>query len=345
MAVSDRLQELIKSTSIAPAPTGYAGKVSLSQLGDDVLEYLKKTQKVEFVLPNDIRTHDSTTSVRHKDFYKIIDDLILGNNVFLVGEAGTGKTTLAKKIANAMYPKKNHYKTINCNEWTSPRQIIGGDTVDGYKQGTLVECWIEGKMLVLDEMTKLNPNTAGLLNDALAQAADKDAIIFDAAGVAHEKHPGFKVVATANIVGKVESPKYAGNNKQDGSLLDRFSGSIYFVEFDRDLEYANTFSAVFEICDKMRTVLQEMESQDFITLRTMLNFNRIYHQEMERELGNVPNVQGGKTLKDCIESYLDSMADPDEAKELREKANTERFYNTYKDRSKYLTDKKRLFKV
>ena len=78
------------------------------------------------------------------DFVKILDDLQVGNNVFLVGPAGTGKTTLGEKIAYSFHGRSENdkkalpYVVLNCNQWTSPTAIQGGQTIEGYKEGALI---------------------------------------------------------------------------------------------------------------------------------------------------------------------------------------------------------------
>lgn len=215
--------------------------------------------------------------------------------------------------------------------------------MEGFTQGALIDAWRQGDLLILDEMTKLDPNTAGVLNDALALVDQKDAIIFDGEGEPHKKHDKFAVIATGNTLGKIITPKYAGNNKQDASLLDRFSGSVYFIEFNRDIERALNFTKVFEICDKMRSVLIDLDSEEIITLRVMKSMSRTFFEEMERETGAKPKVPEGKTLKDSVESYLASIADEEERKEVREKAEVDFFFNTYKNIEIYKADKKRLY--
>ena len=77
------------------------------------------------------------------EFMKIIDDLTVGNNVFLVGSAGTLKTTLSETLAYVMKGRRENdgklppFKVINCNQWTSPIDIKGGQTMEGYKEGEI----------------------------------------------------------------------------------------------------------------------------------------------------------------------------------------------------------------
>ncbi|MBL6445391.1 hypothetical protein JMN32_03675, partial [Fulvivirga sp. 29W222] len=152
----------------------------------------------------------------------------------------------------------------------------------------------------------LDANTAGILNDALAKSAKEAAIIFNGKNEAVKKHPMFGCVATGNIVGKGLSSNYVGNNIQDASLLDRFSGCIYKIGFNEKLERQLVYPAVADISLKIRKAILRYEgkdandddTEDIMTLRTMLNMQRTYELEMKRELGMVKNMPNGKTLKD-----------------------------------------------
>ncbi len=283
-------------------------------------------------------------------FMKILDDMSVGNNVFLKGMAGTGKTTLGEKVSYAHFGRRENDKKelpfviITCNQYTSPIDIKGGQTIYGYKEGGLIEAWRDGKILIIDEMPKLDPNTAGLLNDPLAKSAKDGAVIFNGLNEPIVKHPDFGCIATGNVTGKAISSTYVGNNKQDSSLLDRFSGSIYEIGFNEKLERSLVYSLLVDKCIEIRDSILKYEGkdatatdmEDIMTLRTMLNFQRIYTMEMLRHTGikdvsgnSIRTVRNGKTLKDCIASYFLVM-NREKANHILDEVNMEEFLNRYK---------------
>ena len=133
----------------------------------------KEEETPQYVAPKVQAVKSKPVSTDYKAiqyFEKIVDDILLKNNVFLYGGAGTGKTTIANLVAQFVGLE---VQTINCSQWTSPIEIIGGQTIEGYQEGKLIEAYRRGNMLILDEMPKIDPNTAGLLNEALAKAGNK----------------------------------------------------------------------------------------------------------------------------------------------------------------------------
>lgn len=274
---------------------------------------------------------------------KIISDLLEGNNVYLTGKAGTGKTFMAEKIANDIMGQPSYI--INCSQWTSPIEIRGGQTIRGYEEGLLIKAWANGGILILDELPKLDPNTAGLLNAALAKTADQpqydekgkiieDTIPYIVNGKGDKIYKGegypkgtkvpdeirfrFGVIGTGNTDMMNVGNKYGGNQRQDYSLVDRFAGSFYTIENDPILEMSLTYPYVYNLANAIRKFLEtQADALQSISLRTMLNFNRTFEQEMLNKIGDsvfadeIFDADGNeappKSIEDSIESFLGMM--------------------------------------
>ena len=277
----------------------------------------------------------------------IVSDLLEGNNVYLMGKAGTGKTFLAEHIAQDVMGQPMY--EINCSQWTSPIEIRGGQTITGYEEGLLIKAWANGGILILDELPKLDPNTAGLLNAALAKTADqpkydddgkiiegtiphivngKGEKIFKGEGYPKYDADGnrtkvpddikfrFGVIGTGNTDMMNVGNKYGGNQRQDYSLVDRFAGSYYKIENNPTLEKSLTYPYVWDICNALRSFLEDNKLLQSISLRTMLNFNRTYEQQMLNFFESVYadeifDAQGQrvspKTLDDSLTSFESMM--------------------------------------
>jgi hypothetical protein len=140
----------------------------------------------------------------------------------------------------------------------------------------------------------------------------------DGSGKKLKKHESFCVIATGNTDMKTISANFSGNNRQDYSLVDRFVGSYYKIEYDSALEQRLTYNRVYEVATMLRRKLDEGDNLESVSLRTMLNFNRIFEQQYLRLYKCNPKflvqaieVKMGddyrpvmKDFKDSVESFI-----------------------------------------
>ena len=209
----------------------------------------------------------------------ILSDISARNNVYLFGPAGTGKTYIAEVIAEMLGWE---LITVTCNQFTSPLNLIGGQTIEGYQKGLLERAWgnldsvngqrVAGNVLLLDELPKLDPNTAGVMNDALAKVKRRKSIE-NGRGEKIEMGNCF-IVATGNVKLNEQDEDYVANFKQDLSLQDRFVGSCYpiLVQYGYQVsDIMKGFLWIWEYMTDLQKAIAEVKatSQAFVSNRIM----------------------------------------------------------------------------
>lgn len=323
-------------------------KINLDELDKSVLDEIRKNQIVVLSLPKyDLQiTIDKGTSMI-PNIYSILDDVLAGNNVYLIGEAGGGKTFTAERVAEIL---NRDFMVLNCSQYTSPTEILGGQTIEGYKDGKLIVSWRDGKILILDEMPKLDPNTAGLLNDALAKSSKtrKNAKInsTNPSEPPIPRNENFAVIGTGNVYPNKPNPAgYVGNNQQDLSLLDRFSGSVYFVDYSQYIdEESCRYKFLYDMLvgnyheyikakrenrtlptpRGLRTIIEanNMKNMALVSYRTIIAFRVAFEIELVRAIakkqGDSEVTSKGKTVLGTFESYLVAFGDDAKQTLIRE---------------------------
>ena len=254
-------------------------------------------------------------------FQKLLSDFVAKNNAYLYGGAGTGKTYIVEQLADFL---GYDYVEVNCNQFTSPLDLVGGQTIEGYQKGKLEMAWtnvaknggqMKGAILCLDELPKLDPNTAGVLNAALAKVklgnTENPVFIYNGKGEKIYKKNIF-VVATGNTQLNETSTDYEANFKQDLSLQDRFVGSTYEVLADYRSEFNNAlqdFAFLFLYMTSIREAIIEegWAGRAFVSYRILISLRDTYIVSRDVEMQKVANsaIVNPKTLKEGLDSFLD----------------------------------------
>jgi cobaltochelatase CobS len=152
---------------------------------------------------------------QHERFPLLLQGLAVGLNVLLVGPAGTGKTTAARKAAEAL---GLGFSCLSVGPQTSKSDLLGFVDAGGtYRESMFVSAYRDGGVFLLDEIDAGNAGVLTVLNAALAG----DVMATPIGMVA--RSPRFLTVAGANTYGQGASRQYVGRNQLDGATLDRFA--------------------------------------------------------------------------------------------------------------------------
>lgn len=160
----------------------------------------------------------------HKDFEDVLLMVVCGVSPFLVGPAGSGKTTLVEQIAKAL--NRKFYMAARV---TSEYKLIGFVDAQGHAVRTQFrEAYEHGGVFLFDEVDASDADAMTAFNAALANGFGDfpDGMI--------HRHEDFVAIAAGNTFGRGADRQYVGRNQLDAATLDRFQ--VYEVTYDEVLE-------------------------------------------------------------------------------------------------------------
>jgi len=310
-------QKMIQLSQIIAGQTSQTGVIDVDKVKDIVKEQIE-TEKISIdnldatlrsliddkpttiKLTVNIGGVKTTHVVKQDPFIKqplmqnVLSDVLARNNVYLYGGAGTGKSYSATILADTL---GWNIITINCNQFTSSLELIGGQTIDGYQEGKVIMAYGniqpdgnptgKGCILLLDKLPKIDPNTAGILNAALAQVGEFNS---KGEGKPIENARGQKIprgevfiMGTGNSLLNTKDVEYEANFKQDLSLQDRFAGSTYKVFVNREYEWKHIlfeqWAFIFIYLNKLRDAITEegFTAKAFVSIRLMMSAQKTYN--------------------------------------------------------------------
>lgn len=167
-------------------------------------------------------------------------------NIWMVGPAGCGKSTMARNLASAM---ELPYLCISCGIGTSATEFVGYKYPE--REATkFSEYYSKPSVILIDEFTALDPAVAQVCNAALANGE-----IETTTGLVH-RHPECIIIATSNTFGNGADRQYVANNQLDASTIDRFVGGI--IEVDYSPAYESQFDPeVVDYVKQLRCIIKD----------------------------------------------------------------------------------------
>ncbi|EKT4548386.1 AAA family ATPase, partial [Flavobacterium psychrophilum] len=201
-------------------------KAELKKLKDEV-DAKKNKNTIDVAVKKGNKTIDLGT--QHSQFENLLKYVQAKVNVYLVGSAGSGKTSAAKNIAKALDIPFYFTGAI-----ASEFKLTGFINA----QGTIVstefrKAYESGGLFLFDEIDASYPQAILAFNAALAN----DFMDFPDKKI--ERHKNFYCIAAANTYGSGADREYIGRNQLDAASLDRFVFFDWNIDEDLERELAN----------------------------------------------------------------------------------------------------------
>lgn len=211
---------------IGPYVTGKLDRDEVMSLIDERISSFTLPRTVE-VLTLDKVAKD--VGVQHCYFDAVLRLVSAGINVWVHGPAGSGKTSLAEALGEALGLPS--YSQSVCRQ-TSKSDLLGyrnGSTGE-YIRTDLREAYEHGGVFLLDEVDAGNANVFVVMNAIMAnkRASFPDGMV--------ERHPNFRLIAGANTIGMGANSQYVGREKLDEATRDRFA--LMNMPYDPAIEAA-----------------------------------------------------------------------------------------------------------
>ncbi len=318
------LGEMI-AQAVQPHVKGSVDEEKVRKIIDERLTALTLPRTV-VVKPKGEDSEPKDVGVQHYVYEALLKLVNERLNTWLVGPAGSGKSTIASSVAEAL--DLPFYTTSVCLT-TSESKLLGYNGVsDGkYVRSPLREAYEFGGVFLLDEIDLGNPGILAVLNQLMAGdfCGFPDGVV--------KKHEDFILIAGANTVGKGADRTYNARLQIDGATLDRF----IFLEFGYDpaieammcgvnpevFSYYKSKKYRFE--DKLNDEEVQAKVQSFCAqvnkLRESIDELKVRHIVSPRATSaGASMIRAGFTLKDTFEMAVFKGLDKETSKKLSKAA-------------------------
>lgn len=258
-------------------------------------DYRPGIREIELVVPEKSAVK---VGIQHKEFEKVLKLIALRIDVFLVGPAGSGKTTLCESVARAL---QLPFFMQPVGLQTTKSDLLGYKDANGnYVPSLLREAYENGGVFLMDEIDAGNPNVLTVINAMLSNgwAGFPDRMV--------QRHPDFIFIAAGNTYGRGSDRQYVGRNPIDAATLDRFA--VVEFDYDQDLELALSGNEVWaRKVQRIREIVFDLKERVIVSPRASIKGSRMLANGFtEKECLDMLIFKGvNKEIRERIESRME----------------------------------------
>jgi MoxR-like ATPase len=178
-------------------------------------------------------------------FWEILELAEAGENLFIPGPTGCGKTHMAEQVSRYVSSldgkgKGRRFGMISGTAGVTESSIMGTSvpnltTGENVFVGTeFIDLYENGGVFLVDEADAMDANVLLSINAAIANGYMP--LPKRTAKPRAMKHPKFVILFAANTWGRGADRMYVGRNKMDAATLDRFIGGTVPVDYCEAIE-------------------------------------------------------------------------------------------------------------
>lgn len=253
------------------------------------------------------REEQAAKNNRHHNLDEVVRRLKCLHKAFLVGPAGTGKSTLAMAACKELFNiegsiedvvKSDKFAQISFSPDTVSADMLGFTDVNGvFHETDIIRVFREGGLILFDEMDDADASLLVKLNTMLANR-----VIPTPSGVVTQ-HPDCYIVGTANTYGTGGNSMYVGRSRLDAATLDRWKMATIYIDYDTKLEAG--------ICNAK---LDPKQANEVITvaktIRELIGANKWKQICSTRFVIDCCNMMAaGYKINNCLDTFLLSWDD------------------------------------
>lgn len=265
---SAELQKVVNATKNSENTTNNNAYITeLVEKLEKVTTYAESLTKQNAELMEKLKTQQKDEPIKHESFNRIkaglLDAAELKRYPYMIGPSGTGKSYLAKQIAEALGVR--FYQVGGVVDAIT--QLTGYTDANGnYVKTEFYRAWKDGGLILFDEFDSSVPEALVLINNALSNGY----FTFpDAAGGTLEKNERCYIIAAGNTTGRGADSEYTGRYALDVATLDRFFPVVCKYDRKIELKLANGDTELVDFIHDYRAAVKRANISALATYRAI----------------------------------------------------------------------------